>query len=309
MEGFTTASIMQESGMLIGLLAVQQGTSDLNTIGDAEFFVVGKFGGSSSAGSSGGDASTNTSSSTLNRVCLFADTTGKLLKESTSVVITGANITGVDDLTVATKVVINGNVSAATSGTPVVDLSVAVFDGVAGDVIKETGVLIDASNNITGVNDLTASNDVIINGDSATRIPTPLSQTLTIPVFDNVDGTMVETAVFINGVGTMSGMTQLLVAGTIDENNDPVAKTTNDPVTLNSVPVYDNTNAREFIGTGMTITPTDVFTAPISMVHLMNGLYVLQEHWNQLPKIAANLGVASNLDFELQGPRCCSSPH
>lgn len=59
---------------------------------------------------------------------------------------------------------IGSNPAVATSSAPVVDLSIPVYDSTSGSLIKETGVLIDASDNISGVNDLTAVNNITASG-------------------------------------------------------------------------------------------------------------------------------------------------
>lgn len=104
-EGYVTEPSLLENGMLIGFIITKGDTTDLSDEKDAVFISAGKLGAISSGGGSGsGDASTNTSSSTLNRVAVFADTTGKLLKEDSSVVLNSGSITGVYDLT-ATEII------------------------------------------------------------------------------------------------------------------------------------------------------------------------------------------------------------
>lgn len=50
----------------------------------------------------------------------------------------------------------------------VTDTAIAVYDDATGKLLTSTSVLIDASNNITGVNDLTVDGDLVVNGDVVT---------------------------------------------------------------------------------------------------------------------------------------------
>lgn len=94
-EAFVTEPSILENGMLIGFLITQGNTSDLTDDADALFIGAGKLGSVSSTGGSGGDASTDISTSTLNRAAVFADTSGKLLTQDANVVINAGAISGV----------------------------------------------------------------------------------------------------------------------------------------------------------------------------------------------------------------------
>ena len=135
-EGFVIDADLAITGILIAFLAVKGNTTDLSTIANAEFFQAGKFGGATSG--AGGDASTDIAASTSNRVCVFADASGKLLTQDSSVVINAGAVSGVDSLA------IDGATSgAATISAPAVAGSVSFVlpptEGSADDVLRTDG--------------------------------------------------------------------------------------------------------------------------------------------------------------------------
>lgn len=97
-ENFVVEPSILENGMLIGFFITRGNTTAMNDLSDVLFISAGKLGSVSSTGGSGGDASTDISSSTLNRACVFAGTTGKILTQDSAVVINSGAISGVTDL-------------------------------------------------------------------------------------------------------------------------------------------------------------------------------------------------------------------
>ena len=61
-----------------------------------------------------------------------------------------------------------GNVTGPGSST---DNAIARYDGVTGQLLQDSSVLIDDSDNITGVNDLTVDNDTTLSNLTATTVP------------------------------------------------------------------------------------------------------------------------------------------
>ncbi len=97
-ETFITAPSMLANGLLIGYLTVQDGTTDLSNVADAAFTQGGKF-QATSGGSSGGGDVFGPASSTTNHLAVYADSTGKVLKDAAGVLLTDtSNISGVATL-------------------------------------------------------------------------------------------------------------------------------------------------------------------------------------------------------------------
>ncbi len=108
-EAFITEPSIADNGMLIGFLITRGNTTDLTNSNNAVFISAGKLGTISSTGGSGGDASTNISTSVLNRACVFADTTGKLLAQDSAVVINSGLISGLTGLTSSANLNLTGS--------------------------------------------------------------------------------------------------------------------------------------------------------------------------------------------------------
>jgi len=101
-------------------------------------------------------------SSTDNAIARFDSTTGKIIQNSGVIVDDSNNITGVASLTAATAtiggVAFTDKTTGAASST---DNALARFDSTTGKIIQNSGVIIDDSNNVTGVASLTASTATI----------------------------------------------------------------------------------------------------------------------------------------------------
>lgn len=59
---------------------------------------------------------------------------------------------------------IAGNIGVACNTAPVVTNSVPRFSGTTGGLLAESGMILDASDNVTGINDLTIINDLVVGG-------------------------------------------------------------------------------------------------------------------------------------------------
>jgi len=99
---------------------------------------------------------------------------------------------------------IASNIGMACNTAPVVTNSIAKFSGTTGGLVSESGVIIDGSNNLTGINDLTMGGTLTVNSNPVLQSTTEPVVTDTIPVYSGTGGILVkETGVTIDGSNNM----------------------------------------------------------------------------------------------------------
>jgi len=108
-------------------------------------------------------------SATDNAICRYDTTTGKLIQNSGVVIDDSNNLSGINDITLtgcvdgidvaafATITVLNSGVST--------DNAITRFDGPSGKSLQNSGVIIDDSDNLSGVGNITSTGTSTLNGD------------------------------------------------------------------------------------------------------------------------------------------------
>lgn len=149
------------------------------------------------------------------RILFWDDSAGAMtfLTAGTGLSITGTTLTATGGG--------SGTVSGPVSST---NTAIAKWNGTAGDTLADSGILIDASDNITGVNDLVLDGDLdlsaatITGGTGSGTVVRATSATITTPTLSGTatlaEGASIALDAALSATGTYSGITQAGTAGT-----------------------------------------------------------------------------------------------
>jgi hypothetical protein len=136
----------------------------------------------------------------------------------------------------------SGDVEGPAGST---DTAIAIYDGTTGKKIKNTGVTIDGTDNISTTGDLDANNVNAGTGEVqfVTDPSSAITQTLTFPATASIAGQLLEN----DGTGKLSWVTP---TGTGDVEG-PAGSTDT------AIAIYDGTTGKKIKNTGVTIDGTD----------------------------------------------------
>ncbi len=148
------------------------------------------------------------------RILFWDDSAGAMtfLTAGSGLTITGTTITA------------SGGGGGITGPGTSTSTAIAKWNGTAGDTLSNSGILIDASDNITGVNDLVLDGDLdlssatITGGTGTGTVVRATSPTITTPTLSGTatlaEGASIAIDAALSATGTYSGFTQAGTAGT-----------------------------------------------------------------------------------------------
>ncbi len=148
------------------------------------------------------------------RILFWDDSAGAMtfLTAGSGLTITGTTITA------------SGGGGGITGPGTSTSTAIARWNGTAGDTLSNSGILIDASDNITGVNDLVLDGDLdlssatITGGTGTGTVVRATSPTITTPTLSGTatlaEGASIAIDAALSATGTYSGLTQAGTAGT-----------------------------------------------------------------------------------------------
>lgn len=175
-----------------------------------------------------------------------------------------------------TAIASGGNVSGPLVST---NNAIATYNGTTGEVIQNTGVLIDASNNVTGLNNLTANGTLGGSNFSGTSSGTNTGdQTITLTGDVTGSGTASLVTTLANS-GVTAGTYNILTVNakglvTSGSNVNYVLGTT---ATTNAIPTFSNSAGTQLQNTNVTIDSNNTITVNKDSSNIRNAKYLM---WN-----------------------------